>query len=65
LHGDARTQGFLVSAAAVGALAGAVYWPAAQRARAGRVIAWPRRLRLRLDRAGLSSQLWLTLAVMP
>ncbi len=67
LHGDARTQGFLVSAAAVGALAGALYLAGRRSVRGlGRVIAWaPAVFGLGLIALGLSSRLWLTLAVMP
>ena len=67
LHGDARTQGFLVSAAAVGALAGALVL--AERRSViglGRVIAWaPAVLGVGLIGLGLSTRLWLTLALMP
>ncbi len=67
LHGDARTQGFLVSAAGVGALTGAIYlaWrPNVQGLE--RVIAWaPAVFGAGLIGLGLSRWLWLTLAVMP
>ena len=67
LHGDARTQGFLVSAAAVGALAGALYLAGRRSVRGlGRVIAWsPAVFGAGLIALGLSPWLWLTLAVMP
>jgi len=67
LHGDARTQGFLVSAAAIGALAGALYLAGRRNVRGlGRVIAWaPAVFGAGLIALGLSSRLWLTLAVMP
>ena len=67
LHGDARTQGFLVSAAAIGALAGALYLAGRHDVRGlGQVIAWaPAVFGAGLIALGLSSQLWLTLAVMP
>jgi MFS family permease len=67
LHGDARTQGFLVSAAAVGALAGALYLAARRTVRGlWRVIAWaPAVFGAGLIALGLSPRLWLTLAVMP
>lgn len=67
LHGDARTQGFLVSSVAVGAIAGALYL-AGRRSVPGleRVIAWaPAVFGLGLIGLGLSRSLWLTLAVMP
>lgn len=67
LHGDARTQGFLVSAAAVGALAGALYLAGRRSVRGlGRVIAWaPAIFGAGLIALGLSKRLWLTLPVMP
>ena len=67
LHGDARTQGFLVSSAAGGALAGALYLAGRRSVRGlGRVIAWaPAVFGAGLIAMGLSSRLWLTLAVMP
>jgi MFS family permease len=67
LHGDARTQGFLVSAAAVGALAGALYLAGRRSVRGlGRVLSWaPAVFGAGLIALGLSSKLWLTLAVMP
>lgn len=67
LHGDALTQGFLVSAAGIGALIGAVYLAGRQNARGlERVIALaPALFGGGLIVLGLSSQLWLTLAVMP
>lgn len=67
LGGDARTQGFLVSAAAVGALGGAFYL-AGRRSVPGleRVIAWaPAVFGIGLIVLGLSRYLWLTLAIMP
>ena len=67
LHGDARTQGFLVSAAGIGALAGALYLAGRRSVRGlGLVIAWaPAVFGVGLIALGLSSRLWLTLAVMP
>jgi len=67
LHGDARTQGFLVSATAVGALAGALYLAGRRSVRGlGRVIAWaPAVFGAGLIALGLSTRLWLTLSVMP
>jgi MFS family permease len=67
LHGDARTQGFLVSAAGVGALVGAMYLAGRRSVRGlGRVIAWaPSVFGIGLIALGLSSRLWLTLAIMP
>ena len=67
LHGDARTQGFLVSSAAVGALAGALYLAGRRSVLGlGRVIAWsPAVFGAGLIALGLSPRLWLTLAVMP
>ena len=67
LHGDARTQGFLVSAAAVGALAGALYLAGRRSVRGlERVIAWsPAVFGAGLIALGLSTRLWLTLLVMP
>lgn len=67
LHGDARTQGFLVSAAAVGALAGGLYLAGRRSVRGlGRMLAWaPAVFGAGLIALGLSSRLWLTLAVMP
>jgi MFS family permease len=67
LHGDARTQGFLVSAAAAGALAGALYLANRRSVRGlGRVIAWAAAVfGAGLIALGLSPWLWLTLAVMP
>ena len=67
LHGDARTQGFLVSASAAGALAGALYL-AGRRSVAGlaRVIAWsPALFGAGLMVLGLSSRLWISFAAMP
>ena len=67
LHGDARTQGFLVSAAAVGALGGALYLAGRRDVRGlGRVIGWaPVVFGIGLIALGLSNRLWLTLLVMP
>jgi MFS family permease len=67
LGGDARTQGFLISATAIGALAGALYLAGRRTVRGlGRVVAWsPAVFGLGLIAMGLSSTLWLTLAVMP
>jgi MFS family permease len=67
LHGDARTQGFLVSAVGVGALAGALYLASQTTVRGlGRVIGWaPAVFGAGLIAMGLSSRLWLTLTVMP
>ncbi|MEI6972512.1 MAG: MFS transporter [bacterium] len=67
LRGDARTQGFLVSAVAIGALAGALYLAGRHDVLGlGQVIAWaPAVFGIGLIALGLSSQLWLTLAVMP
>lgn len=67
LAGDARTQGFLVSAAAVGALGGALYLAGRRSARGlERAIAWaPAVFGAGLIALGLSNRLWLTLAVMP
>ncbi len=67
LHGDARTQGFLLSAAAVGALAGALYLAGRRSVRGlGRVIAWaPAVFGVGLIALGLSRWLWLSLAAMP
>jgi MFS family permease len=66
LHGGAPTQGFLASAAAVGALAGALYL-AGRSSVLGlmRVIAWsPAVFGVGLIALGLSPWLWLTLPVM-
>ena len=67
LHGAARTQGFLVSAVGVGALAGALYLASQTTVRGlGRVIGWaPAVFGAGLIAMGLSSRLWLTLTVMP
>lgn len=67
LHGDARTQGFLISAAAVGALAGGVYL-AGRRSIPGleNILALsPVVFGAGLIALGLSPHLWLSLAVMP
>ncbi len=67
LHGDARTQGFLISASAVGALAGALYLAGRRSVRGlGRVIAFScAGFGIGLIALGLSPNLWLTLTVMP
>ena len=67
LHGDARTQGLLLSAAAVGALAGALYLASRRTVRGlGRVIAVsPVVFGAGLLAMGLSSRLGVTLALMP
>lgn len=67
LHGGARTQGLLVSAAGVGALVGTVYLAARRTVRGlGRVVGWaPVILGVGLIGLGLSTHLWLTLAIMP
>ena len=67
LRGDASTQGFLVSAAATGALGGAIYL-AGRHSVIGldRVIAWaPAIFGAGLVALGLSKWLWLTLSIMP
>jgi len=66
LQGDARTQGFLISAAAVGALGGALYLAGRRSVRGlGRVIARaPLVFGTGLIGLGLSRWLWLTLPVM-
>jgi MFS family permease len=66
LHGDARTQGFLISAAAAGALAGGTYLAGRRSVRGlERVIAWaPAVFGSGLIAMGFSNQLWLTLPVM-
>jgi predicted MFS family arabinose efflux permease len=67
LHGDARTQGFLISATAAGALTGALYLAGRRSVRGlGRVIAWtPAVFGAGLIALGLSTRLWLSLLVMP
>ncbi len=67
LHGDARTQGFLVSSAAAGALTGAVYLAGRRSVRGlGKVIAVaPVVFGAGLVALGLSTHLGLTLAAMP
>jgi MFS family permease len=67
LHGGARTQGFLISSAAAGALAGALYLAGRRSVRGlGRVIAWgPAVFGVGLIALGLSRWLWLTMLVMP
>jgi MFS family permease len=66
LNGDARTQGFLISAAAIGALAGALYLAGRGSIRGlGRVIAGaPVVFGASLIALGISTHLWLTLPVM-
>ncbi|OPZ09695.1 MAG: enterobactin exporter EntS [candidate division BRC1 bacterium ADurb.BinA292] len=67
LGGDSRTQGFLISGAAVGALIGALHLASRPSVRGlGRVIAWsPAVMGGGLIVLGLSSWFWLTLAAMP
>jgi MFS family permease len=67
LRGDARTQGFLMAAAGVGALCGAVYLAARTSVRGlGRIIAiGPAIMGAGLIGLGMSHWLWLSLAVMP
>lgn len=67
LHGDARTQGALISATAIGALAGALYLAGRRTVRGlGRVVAWsPVIFGVGLIGMGLSSVLWLTMLIMP
>lgn len=67
LHGDARTQGFLISSAGAGALVGALYLARRRSVRGlGRVIGWaPSVFGAGLIVMALSQRLWLTLAVMP
>lgn len=67
LHGDARTQGLLVSSAAAGAFAGAIYLASRSSTRGlGRMIALaPTVFGAGLIAMGLSSRLWLTLSIMP
>lgn len=67
LQGDARTQGVLISATAIGALAGAMYLAGRRTVRGlGRVVAWsPTVFGGGLIAMGLSSHLWLTLLIMP
>ena len=67
LHGGPRTQGLLVSAAGLGALAGALYLAMRRSVRGlGLVIAWaPVVFGFGLIALGLSSRLRLTLLVMP
>ncbi len=67
LHGDARTQGFLISAGAAGALTGALYLAGRRSVRGlGRLIAWmPALFGAGLVVMGLSDRLWLTLLTMP
>lgn len=67
LHGGARTQGALASAVGLGALSGAMFL-AMRRSVHGldTLIAWaPAVFGLGLFGLGLSSSLWLTLAIMP
>ncbi len=67
LHGDARTQGLLVSAVGVGALAGALFLAGRRSTHGlGRLVARaPALFGVGLVALGLSRWLWLTLAVMP
>jgi MFS family permease len=67
LRGDARTQGFLVAASGLGALAGALYLAMRRSVRGlGAVIAWsPAVFGAGLIVLGLSSRLWLSLLAMP
>ena len=67
LHGGPRTQGLLISAAGLGALAGALYLAMRRSVRGlGLVIAWaPVVFGFGLIALGLSSRLRLTLLVMP
>lgn len=67
LHGDARTQGLLVSAVGVGALAGALFLAGRRSTHGlGRLVAQaPALFGVGLVALGLSRWLWLTLAVMP
>ena len=67
LHGGPRMQGFLVSAAGLGALAGALYLAMRRSVRGlGLVIAWaPVIFGFGLIALGLSPRFWLTLLVMP
>jgi len=67
LHGDARTQGFLSSAAAMGALAGTVYLAGRRSVLGlGRLISYACAVfGAGLIVLGLSQRLWLTLAAMP
>lgn len=67
LHGDSRTQGFLVSSVAVGALTGALYLAGRRSVLGlGRVIPTAAMvLGCGLIGLGLSSKLWLTLLIMP
>lgn len=67
LHGDARTQGFLTSSTAIGALAGALYLAGRRTVRGlGKVVAWsPAIFGAGLIAMGLSRNLWLTLGIMP
>lgn len=67
LHGDARTQGFLISAVAVGALSGALYLAGRSTVLGlGRVIPCAAIIfGMGLIGLGLSTNFWLTLVVMP
>jgi MFS family permease len=67
LHGDARTQGLLASSAGLGAFIGAMLLAMRRSVRGlGVLIAWaPAVFGFGLIGMGLSSSLWLTLAVMP
>jgi len=67
LRGDARTQGLLISATAIGAIAAALYLAGRRSVRGlGRLIGFSSALfGTGLIALGLSPYLWLTLAVMP
>jgi len=67
LHGDARTQGFLISSAAIGALAGALYMAGRRNVHGlEKIIAWaPVVLGMGVIFLGLSPWLWLSLLIMP
>jgi len=67
LNGDARTQGFLISAAAVGALCGGIYlaWRPSVHG-LGKILAIsPAVFGVGLIGLGLSKLLWLTILIMP
>ena len=67
LHGGPLTQGVLASSAGLGAFAGAIHLAMRRTVRGlGALIAWsPAVFGLGLIGMGLSSSLWLTLAIMP
>ncbi len=67
LHGGARTQGLLASAVGLGAMSGAMFLAMRRSVRGlDTLIAWsPAVFGLGLFGLGLSSSLWLTVAVMP